>query len=237
MFKRACRIGSCRGGWVALRRRSFGRRVRQPGRRRRLERGREPVGGKNGTLVDYRCPAVGTLGPVWGTGVYTLDSRVCSAAVHAGVISQAKGGRVTIKILPGRPSYVGSVRHGVTSGSWGLTEEATRSSSLLRSPGRSWTGVGHGKRRLPRSARRSGADTGTAARQTASSAPSGGEGYPTSSSVCSAAVHAGQISVTQGGNVIILIQAGKSAYSGTVKNGVTSQAAGASKASFVFTKA
>jgi hypothetical protein len=50
-------------------------------------------------------------------------------------------------------------------------------------------------------------------------------------------VHAGQISVTQGGNVVILMQAGRSSYSGTVKNGVTSQAAGASKGSFSFTKA
>jgi hypothetical protein len=60
--------------------------------------------------------------------------------------------------------------------------------------------------------------------------------YASGSSVCSAAVHAGQISATQGGNVVILMQAGRSSYPGTVKNGVTSKASGPSKGSFSFTK-
>jgi hypothetical protein len=49
-------------------------------------------------------------------------------------------------------------------------------------------------------------------------------------------VHAGQISATQGGNVVISIQAGRSSYPGTFKNGVASQASGPSKSSFTFTK-
>ena len=77
--------------------------------------------GKNGLLVAYKCPPNGTLGTIYGTGVYTDDSKVCTAAVHAGLITVASGGTVTIKILPGRPSYAASTRHGVTSqayGSW-----------------------------------------------------------------------------------------------------------------------
>ena len=61
--------------------------------------------------------------------------------------------------------------------------------------------------------------------------------YAVASSVCSAAVHVGEISASQGGNVIILIQAGKASYAGTVKNGVTSQAGATAPASFVFVKA
>ena len=75
--------------------------------------------GKNGLLVAYKCPPNGTLGTIYGTGVYTDDSKVCSAAVHAGLITLATGGTVTIKILPGRPSYLASTRHGVTSNAYG----------------------------------------------------------------------------------------------------------------------
>ena len=60
-----------------------------------------------------------TAGMVWGTDVYTNDSRICVAAVHAGKITVAVGGRVTLEILPGKPSYVGSTRYGVGSSSYG----------------------------------------------------------------------------------------------------------------------
>lgn len=194
--------------------------------------------GQNGLKVVYKCPAGGTLGSVYGTGTYTDDSRVCSAAVHAGLITFASGGKVTIKILPGRPSYVGSVRHGVSSSSYGAW---TGSYSFYVAPkvtgpildgGRTWKATAaayQGK---------------IGSRYRYSCPPNGKLGpvrgskvYAANSSVCSAAVHAGQISVTQGGNVVILMQAGRSSYAGTVKNGVTSKAAGASKASFTFTKA
>jgi hypothetical protein len=63
--------------------------------------------------VVYACPAGGTLGIVWGSGVYTDDSSVCSAAVHAGVLSVAEGGEVAIELRPGRDRYQGSARNGV----------------------------------------------------------------------------------------------------------------------------
>lgn len=195
--------------------------------------------GQNGLKVVYRCPARGTIGTVYGTGVYTDDSRVCSAAVHAGLITLASGGKVTIKILPGRASYLGSARHDVTSnsyGAWTGSYSFVVASSAPTGPildgGRTWKATAaafQGK---------------IGSRYRYSCPPAGKLGpvrgtkvYAASSSVCSAAVHAGKISVTQGGNVVILMQAGRSSYSGTVKNGVTSQAAGQSKGSFIFTKA
>lgn len=75
--------------------------------------------GKDGTRVTVRCSANGTLGGVWGSGPYTDDSSVCSAAVHAGLITVAKGGTVVIEIAPGRESYQGSTAHGVTSSDYG----------------------------------------------------------------------------------------------------------------------
>ncbi len=69
----------------------------------------------------YVCPALAGgvgVGTVWGTGVYTNDSSVCAAAVHAGVIAAASGGNVTVEMLPGMPAYTGTARHGIVSKSW-----------------------------------------------------------------------------------------------------------------------
>ncbi|MEM1042536.1 MAG: LCCL domain-containing protein [Bacteroidota bacterium] len=74
--------------------------------------------GNNGARYRFDCPANGTLRTVWGTDLYTDDSSICTAAVHAGEITQA-GGSVVIEIRPGAESYTGSERNGVTSSNWG----------------------------------------------------------------------------------------------------------------------
>jgi hypothetical protein len=75
--------------------------------------------GKDGRLVAFACPPDGELRTGWGTDVYTDDSSVCSAAVHAGLISVEDGGRVVVEIAPGEESYEGSERNGVTSTDYG----------------------------------------------------------------------------------------------------------------------
>jgi hypothetical protein len=70
----------------------------------------------------FLCPANGTLGSVWGTGIYTDDSSLCTAAVHAGKASLRKGGLVSAKISAGLSDYRGTRKNGVTSrdfGTWG----------------------------------------------------------------------------------------------------------------------
>ncbi|MFO0650109.1 MAG: LCCL domain-containing protein [Polyangiales bacterium] len=71
--------------------------------------------GHNGQTFTYRCSAGAAPRNVWGTGIYSDDSSVCTAAVHAGRINPAAGGVVTIEIRPGRARYAGSARNGVTS--------------------------------------------------------------------------------------------------------------------------
>lgn len=66
----------------------------------------------------YVCPANGKGGQVWGTDMYTADSSICEAAVHAGVITREKGGKVNFEMKPGQKSYKGSDRNGVNTGSW-----------------------------------------------------------------------------------------------------------------------
>lgn len=78
-----------------------------------------PYRGDDGKRVAYLCPPDGELNGVWGTDVYTDDSSVCSAAVHAGLINQVEGGRVVIEIAEGEDSYEGSEANEVTSQDYG----------------------------------------------------------------------------------------------------------------------
>jgi hypothetical protein len=74
--------------------------------------------GNNGKTYAITLPPLGQPAEVWGTDVYTDDSSIGSAAVHKGLITFTNGGTVKIRILPGRGSYTGSTRNGVTSEDW-----------------------------------------------------------------------------------------------------------------------
>jgi hypothetical protein len=58
-------------------------------------------------------------GPVWGTDVYTADSHLATAAVHAGVVELGEEGivKATLVTMAGQPIY-GSMRNGVMSHNW-----------------------------------------------------------------------------------------------------------------------
>ncbi len=75
--------------------------------------------GQNGEQFTFTCSPDGNFNKVWGTVIYTDDSSICSAAVHAGMITLLSGGTVTIEIRQGQQSYKGSTRNGVTSANWG----------------------------------------------------------------------------------------------------------------------
>jgi hypothetical protein len=57
-------------------------------------------------------------GAVWGAGVYTPDSSLATAAVHAGAVKNGQTGSVKVMIVPGPPAYLGSTANGVTSQPW-----------------------------------------------------------------------------------------------------------------------
>ncbi|MEI8159078.1 MAG: LCCL domain-containing protein [Burkholderiales bacterium] len=60
-----------------------------------------------------------TSGSVWGSGIYTYDSNLATAAVHAGVIAPGETKTVKVSVLPGQTNYAGSTSHGVTSYAYG----------------------------------------------------------------------------------------------------------------------
>ncbi len=75
-----------------------------------------------GPAYSFRCPALADpaqAGQAWGTDLYTADSSMCTAAVHAGKASFAAGGTFTITAIPGAPSFTGSNRNGVATGNFG----------------------------------------------------------------------------------------------------------------------
>jgi hypothetical protein len=77
--------------------------------------------GRTGEQFVFRCPPGGSTGRgPFGTDVYADHSSVCTAAVHAGLVTFASGGSVTIEIRAGQDFYAGSPgQGGVTSASAG----------------------------------------------------------------------------------------------------------------------
>lgn len=71
--------------------------------------------GDDGLLVAYDCTPDGIEATVWGDGVYTDDSSVCTAAVFEGLITVASGGRVVIQITGGRDAYAAATANGITT--------------------------------------------------------------------------------------------------------------------------
>jgi hypothetical protein len=70
-------------------------------------------------MYTYNCAPGTTPASVWGSGPYTSDSSICTAAVHAGKITHAGGGLVTIMMVPGGSAYVASTKNGVTTNAYG----------------------------------------------------------------------------------------------------------------------
>lgn len=58
-------------------------------------------------------------GTVWGSDVYTTDSALASAAVHAGAVKMGQTAIVKVTILPGQNGYAGSTRNGISTSGYG----------------------------------------------------------------------------------------------------------------------
>lgn len=72
-----------------------------------------------GDTYELPCGAGGEPGSVWGTGTYTADSSICTAAQHAGLIDAEDGGNVAIEVVDGQDEYEGTEANGITSASYG----------------------------------------------------------------------------------------------------------------------
>lgn len=194
-----------------------------------------PYRTKIGETYTLDCPPGGKPGSVWGVETYTADSSICTAAVHVGLITFEEGGRVEYEIAAGLDGYesananeVLSSRYGRFDGSF-VFPKAPPGSGTFTLGAETW--------------QRNATEYRTKIGETfdLDCAPGGPLGnvwgtktYTDDSSVCTAAVHAGVITVAKGGKVRIEIVAGERSYSGSVANGVTSSDYPAFAGSFRF---
>jgi hypothetical protein len=182
--------------------------------------------GQNGNRLSFVCPGGGSANTVWGTDIYTDDSSICTAAVHAGAIGWG-GGVVTLTIMPGMQSYGGSNRNGVSTQNYPA-----------------WTGSYSFGGAAPAADWSQNAQSyiGRAGPVTMNCPPNGSPGavwgtdyYTTDSSVCTAALHAGVINRGRGGTVTFYMSAGLGGYPGSSRNGVTTSSWGSYTSTFAFT--
>lgn len=74
--------------------------------------------------VSVTCTADDSPSSVWGTGPFTADSSICTAAVFAGQIAPHYGGEATFEILGGLESYEGGEANGVTTQPHGSSDSS-----------------------------------------------------------------------------------------------------------------
>lgn len=166
---------------------------------------------------------------VWGTDVYTDDSGLCRAALHAGVVTP-QGGPITVTRRHGQPLYVGTTRSGVRSNDYGAYPYSIEFAGTPAPP----AGPAPCPRTLainrdlpvPFTCR-------CAAQATRTGTVWGTDVYTDDSALCRAAVHAGRVS-TDGGTITVTRSAGRALYVGSPRNGVASNDYGAYPASIGF---
>jgi hypothetical protein len=195
------------------------------------------VKGNAGTSWYMQCPAqCPGEGMVWGTDVYTDDSGICSAAIHAGAITANEGGVVLVTWAPKQPTYIGTARNGITThdyGAWGRSffvqkvdaggQPTTPAPPLVTATNTAHLSCHHG----------AGALIGEPGAKWQVDCPAkcapgalwGSDPYTDDSSVCTAAMHAGVID-QNGGPLVVTIDGPGEKFEGTVKNGITSNSYG-----------
>ena len=180
-------------------------------------------------LIRYTCPAHGRSSTITGTGVYTDDSSVCTAAVHMGLLNFQHGGVVTIQPLPSVDSYLASIQHGLQSG--GSDQPAPGGFVFADVPAPSWATAPTNHRGAIR--RRF---TYTCSRFGRPLPVWGTRVYTDDSSVCTAGVQMGIIRYETGGKVTIEMRPGRASYGGSIANGVVSDSWDSWPGSFVFVR-
>jgi hypothetical protein len=201
---------------------------------------------RSSSMTSYRdlvgqsitLPVVGAVsGNIWGTDVYTDDSSLGVAAVHAGLVQPGEFAFVKVTLLPGQAKYDGSPRTGVMSQSFGQypgsyrLEPATEASPVVQLPG------GEDASRLVSFGSLRGRPGTSVIVQvmgagSASGSVWGTDVYTDDSSLAAAAVHAGLLKPGETGLIRVTVERGRDSYAGSPRNGVSSLNYGAHQGSY-----
>ncbi len=184
-----------------------------------------------GESLYFRVKGRGSVAPIWGTDVYTDDSPLAIAVVHAGILPDGEEAVVKVTLLPGRDRYAGSERHDITSLPYGrfdgsysiekLGSPVTQGKKLRRPP----PGVAvlddpgimalvRGKEGETLYFDVKGQDGGNVW---------GTEIYTDDSALPTAAVHAGLLKPGERGLLKVTFLPGRERYKGSLRNGIASQ--------------
>lgn len=71
-----------------------------------------------------------TEGNLWGTDIYTRDSSLGAAAVHAGLLKPGKSAVLRVTVVAAPASFAGTARNGVTSTDYGTFPHAWTLSAI-----------------------------------------------------------------------------------------------------------
>ena len=183
-----------------------------------------------------------TLGGVWGgeDGVYTDDSAIAKAAVHAGLVVVGEQKVVRVTILPGRQWYNGCSRNGITTPNYGsfagsyrfeidtpqiISPQEDSGREVLSDPGnltKFRSSIGETYKFLVTGTNQGGVWGGA-------------DGiYTDDSALAKAAVHAGLVKLGEQAVVRVKILPGMQRYTGSPANGITTTNYGAFAGSFEF---
>ncbi|HVS36269.1 MAG TPA: LCCL domain-containing protein [Gemmataceae bacterium] len=182
--------------------------------------------GQNGKAFYFEVTGNKNAGQVWGSGLYTDDSALAAAAVHAGALTDGQKGIVKVTILPGAASYSGSEKNGVVTGDWGGWDGSYRiqalgarstTSDVLPDPGTLTNYRGQNGQSFLFEV------TGN---KNAGSVWGSGL-YTDDSALAAVVVHAGILADGEKGVVRVTIAPGADSYEGSQKNGVASADYGA----------
>ncbi|MCE5257147.1 MAG: hypothetical protein LLF89_09935 [Spirochaetaceae bacterium] len=175
-----------------------------------------------GTVVHVQVTA-STAGTIWGTGIYTIDSALPAATIHAGLLANGQTGIIKVTIQPGQSSYTGSTQRGVVSQNYSsyptsysiepVTQDYQNLVAMISDPGtvRNIAYVAAGKTYVVWV-------TGTAKESTIW----GTDTYTADSQLSEAVVHAGILRTGETGPVIVHVVSGLTHYAGSSRNGITS---------------
>ena len=187
--------------------------------------------GKNGQTFTFNVTGKKD-GRIWGgqNNIYTDDSNVATAAVHAGLVKVGETKRVTVKVLADQGSYPSITRCGITSTKYGAWHgaykliEASQPTTAQSSAPANMTGY-RGKNGQTFTFNVTGKKDGRIW---------GGQRniYTDDSDLATAVVHAGIIKAGQTGEVRVTILADQGSYPSITRNGISSTSYGAWKGAY-----
>jgi hypothetical protein len=208
--------------------------------------------GNDGTAFRVSCPANCDKGSIYGTGVYTADTSICRAGIHAGAIP-VEGGTLTVVLQPGRLAYRGSEQNGIKSRDYGKYSRSFAIATAGVAPAGS---APAGSVTAAAAGPAAGVAAGSAVIEAGCSFDAGqltskdgtvfrvacpagcdkgsiyGTGvYTADTSICRAGIHSGVIPES-GGVVTITLEPGRPAYRGSEQNGLRSRDYGKYSSSF-----